>query len=105
MKLDLRILNGVNTSRVDLCVGNFAKKAYRSKLYNDRLKVVTLSMHRLNILLRSGLPAKDAVIPLIQAMGFECQLYILKVVNSFYVLKQVEAITYPTMHKVLYKKR
>lgn len=58
-------------------------------------------MHHLNILLRSGLPAKGAVIPLIQAMGFEYQLYILKAVNSFYVLKQVEAITYPTMHKDL----
>lgn len=58
-------------------------------------------MHHFNIPLRSGLPAKDVVILLIQTTSFECQLCILKIVNCFYVLKQVEAITYPTMHKVL----
>ncbi|ORE05947.1 hypothetical protein BCV72DRAFT_329907 [Rhizopus microsporus var. microsporus] len=52
MESDLRILSGVNTSPVDLCVGEFAKKAYRSNIYNDKLKLVTLSKRHLNPLLR-----------------------------------------------------
>ncbi|ORE08970.1 hypothetical protein BCV72DRAFT_224143 [Rhizopus microsporus var. microsporus] len=52
MKLDLRALSSVNRSRIDLCVGKFAKKVYRSRIYNDKLKMVTLSRHYLNPLLR-----------------------------------------------------
>lgn len=43
MKIDLRILFCSNTKRSDLTDGEFAKKAISSKLYNDKLKQVTIS--------------------------------------------------------------
>ncbi|CAO3691591.1 unnamed protein product [Rhizopus stolonifer] len=59
MKIDLRILFCSNTKRSDLSGGEFAKKAIPSKLYNDKLKQVTISKYHLNTFLLSGLPPQQ----------------------------------------------
>lgn len=99
MKIDLRILFCSNTKRSDLTVGEFAKKAIPSKLYNDKLKQVTISKYHLNTFLLLGLPPSAASIPIVQIMGFECHLSVLKKVEDFYVLETVDAITFPTTYK------
>lgn len=99
MKIDLRVLYCANTKKADISVGEFAKKAIPSKLYIDKLKQVVVSKYHLNTLLLSGLPPSTTFIPLIQIMGFECHLYILRQVKDFYVLETVDSITFPLTHK------
>ncbi|KAG2219648.1 hypothetical protein INT45_012349 [Circinella minor] len=101
MKIDLRVLSTMNTKQPDLSVGEFAKKAIPSKLYNDKLKEVLISKFHLNHLLLSGLPQTTTVIPLIQIMGFSCQIYVLKYLKGFYVLQNIHNISFPTTHQAL----
>lgn len=99
MKIDLRILFCANTKRSDLTVGEFAKKAIPSKLYNDKLKQVIVSKYHLNTFLLFGLPPSAASIPIVQMMGFECHLSVLKKVEDFYILETIETISFPTTYK------
>ena len=101
MKVDLRILYCSNTKRSDLGVGEFAKKAIPSKLYYDKLKQVTITKYHLNTLLLSGLPPSAALIPIVQIMGFECHLFVLKKIEDFYVLETIDVITFPTTYKAI----
>lgn len=56
MKIDPRVLYCSNTKKADISVGEFAKKAFPSKLYIDKVKQVVISKYHLNTLLLSGLP-------------------------------------------------
>lgn len=99
MKIDLRILFCANTKRSDLTVGEFAKKAISSKLYNDKLKQIIVSKYHLNTFLLFGLPPSAASIPIVQMVGFECHLSVLKKVEDFYILETIETISFPTTYK------
>lgn len=99
MKIDLRILCSMSTKQSDLSVGEFARKCIPSKLYNDKLKEVLISKFHLNKVLLSGLPQATTVIPLIQIMDFNCQLYVLRYVEGFYVLENVDCISFPTTYQ------
>ncbi|KAI9476354.1 MAG: hypothetical protein EXX96DRAFT_486491 [Benjaminiella poitrasii] len=101
MKIDLRILYCSSTKRSDLSVGEFAKKAIPSKLYHDKLKQVCITKFHLNTLLLSGLPPSAALIPIMQIMGFECHLFVLKKVEDFYVLETIDVVTFPTSYKAI----
>lgn len=105
MKIDLRVLYSMNTKQSDLTVGEFAKKAIPSKLYNDKLKEVLISKFHLNTLLLSGLPRATTFVPLVQIMGFSCQLYVLRHVEDFYVLESVDSISFPTTHQDIKENR
>lgn len=96
MKVDLRILCCANTNKPDITVGEFAKKATRRMLYMDKLKQVTMSKYDLDSLLLSDLSPSTTFIPLIQIMGFDCNVYILIKILEFYVLETVKTAVFPT---------
>lgn len=99
-KIDLRILSSLSTKQSDLSVAEFAKQAIPSKLYNDKLKEVLISKFHLNTLLLFGLSNDAAFVPLlVQRMGFNCQLYVLRHVEDFYVLECVDSFPFPTTHQ------
>lgn len=97
MKIDPRILYCLSSEKLDISVGEFSKKAVPSKLYNDKLKQVVISKYHLNTLL----PPSTTLIPLVQIMGFHCQLYVLWPVEDFYVLEVVDATAFPTEHEAV----
>ncbi|KAI7863194.1 hypothetical protein BDF14DRAFT_1399682 [Spinellus fusiger] len=99
MKIDLRVLYCSNTKRSDTSVGEFAKKATKSKLYSDKLKQAIISKYHLNTFLLSGLSSSAAIVPLVQIMGFDCHLCVLRQVEDFYILEAVDSIAFPTTHK------
>ncbi|KAI8881077.1 hypothetical protein K501DRAFT_189768, partial [Backusella circina FSU 941] len=103
MKIDLRILFCANTKRSDLSVGEFAQKSIPSKLYNDKLKQVTITKYNLNDLLLSGIPPSAVSVPIVQIMGFGCHLFVLKKVEDFYVLETIDAISFPTTYDSIRK--
>jgi hypothetical protein len=89
----------MNTKQSDLSVCEFARKAISSRLYNDKLKAVLISKFHLNDILLSGLPEATIAIPLIQIMSFNCQLYVLRYIEEFYVLENVSIISFPITHE------
>ncbi|CAO3640103.1 unnamed protein product [Mucor hiemalis] len=97
MKIDLRVLYSPNTNRSDISVGEFAKKAIKSKLYNDKVKQVVISKYHFITLLPFG-PTAAVVLLLVQIMGFDYHICVLKQVEDFYILEAVDAISFPSTH-------
>jgi hypothetical protein len=54
-KLDLRILSIPNTKKADMAICEFAKTAFSSKLYYDKIKSVLLTKYQLNSWVTAGI--------------------------------------------------
>ncbi|ORE05645.1 hypothetical protein BCV72DRAFT_229433 [Rhizopus microsporus var. microsporus] len=100
LKIDLRILYSLNSKQSNLRVGEFAKKATVCKLYHDKLKQVLITKYHLKHLL-SGLPTSTTLVPFVQIMGFECQLYVLRFIECFNALEAVGVTAFLNTHRDL----
>lgn len=101
-KLDLRlVVFNQEEVVVDGLNGEVAKKATKKKLYDDKLKSILASKCHLNNFLNS-VPfitindIRKVYFPIIQIMGFNIHIYILKLVNrKMYVVEDVFSFTFP----------
>lgn len=100
-RLDLRMLCKSNLSKYDICDGEFGKKAFPTKVYHDKVKLIMNGKNQLNYILKnhSG-ELSEVKITLLQVLGFEADLYQMWLErDGVYILKKIKHFAIPTISR------
>lgn len=106
MKLDFRLVLGPSKVQFDTSTGKFARQPTPRKLYKDRLKSTIVAKATINDILKNSSLTIDDLhslkIPIIQVMGFECEVFVVALVEpKLYTIEKVQVMDFPVTNKNL----
>ncbi|KAG1047608.1 hypothetical protein G6F46_004570 [Rhizopus delemar] len=106
MKLDFRLVLGPSKVQFDTSTGEFARQPTPRKLYKDRLKSTIAAKATINDILKNSSLTIDDLhslkIPIIQVMGFECEVFVVALVEpKLYTIEKVHVMNFPVTNKNL----
>ncbi|ORE02586.1 hypothetical protein BCV72DRAFT_214972, partial [Rhizopus microsporus var. microsporus] len=90
----------------DTSTGELARRPTPRKLYEDRLKSAIAAKATINNILKNSSLTVDNLdslkIPIIQVMGFECQIFIVRLAEpNLYAIKKLSEMNFPITNKDL----